>query len=71
MELNKMRPTSLDAAPVCLKVPEVADILGISRARAYQLVNSDGFPRIVIGQRFVIPKDALQTWIEKNTQTVG
>jgi len=69
MELAKNRLTTLDSAPMCLKVPEVAAVLGVSRAHAYQLVNSNGFPRLVIGKRFVIPKDALVEWIRANTQT--
>ena len=63
------RPTSLENAPVCLKVPEVAAILGVSRAHAYQLVNSNGFPKLTIGRRFVIPKEALAEWIKTNTTT--
>jgi len=69
MDRIDTRPTNLDDAPACLKVPEVAAILGVSRAQAYNLVNSNGFPRLMVGRRFVIPKEALINWIEQNTHT--
>ena len=37
--------TSYDELPLMLSVAEVAAVLGISRAGAYELVHSDGFPR--------------------------
>ncbi|MDR1668690.1 MAG: helix-turn-helix domain-containing protein [Oscillospiraceae bacterium] len=69
MAQTTTRPATLETAPACLRVPEVAAILGISRATAYALVNSEGFPRLAIGTRLVVPKDALERWISKNTKT--
>ena len=43
--------------PLMLSVPEVGEVLGISRAGAYELVRSAGFPHIKIGNRIVVPKD--------------
>ena len=54
-----------DDLPLMLSVPEVASVLGISRASAYDLVRSDGFPVIRIGKRVVIPKENLVEWINK------
>ena len=45
----------------------VAAVLGISRARAYELVHSEGFPALKIGSRIVVPKDKLREWIDANT----
>ena len=56
---------SYDDLPLMLSVPEVASALGISRAGAYDLVRSDGFPVIRIGKRVVIPKENLVEWINK------
>lgn len=56
---------SYDDLPLMLSVPEVASALGISRAGAYDLVRSDGFPVIRIGKRVVIPKENLVEWIKK------
>jgi len=48
MNQAKDRPVTLESAPDYLKAPEIAMLLGISRAHAYNLVNSDGFPRLMI-----------------------
>ena len=69
MQNTNVRPATIEEAPACLKVPEVAAILGISRARAYELANSTGFPRIPVGKRIVIPKNAFMDWMEANTVT--
>ena len=50
-----------------LSVPEMAAALGISRAGAYELVRTEGFPALKIGSRIVIPKDELRWWVKQNT----
>ena len=55
---------SYDELPLMLSVPEVATVLGISRAGAYELVHSSGFPSMKIGSRIVTPKDKLLAWID-------
>lgn len=47
-----------------LSVDEMAATLGISRPKAYELVHSDGFPRINVGRRIRIPRTSLERWIE-------
>ncbi len=42
--MRECRYTSYDALPVMLTAPEVGEVLGISRAAAYELVRSQGFP---------------------------
>jgi len=42
-------------------------VLGISRAGAYELVHSEGFPALRIGNRIVVPKYKLREWIDANT----
>lgn len=60
---------SYDELPLMLSVPEVAAVLGISRAGAYELVRSDGFPTLRIGSRIVVPKEKFIRWID--AQTLG
>ena len=52
--------------PLTLTAPEVGEVLGISRAAAYELVRSEGFPRMKIGKRILIPRDAFIRWIDEN-----
>ena len=61
---------SYDELPLMLSVPEVAAVLGISRAGAYELVRSEGFPALKIGSRIVVPKEKFIGWIDTQTAVV-
>ena len=65
--MNKTRYTNYDDLPLMLSVPDVASVLGLSRAGAYELVRSDGFPSLRIGSRIVVPKEKFIGWINANT----
>ena len=52
--------------PMALNAKQVAAVLGISRAGAYNLMRSEGFPILFNGKRMVVPKDRLMDWM--NTQ---
>ena len=65
--MNKTKYTNYDDLPLMLSVPDVASVLGISRAGAYELVRSDGFPSLRIGSRIVVPKDKFRGWIHATT----
>ena len=52
--------------PMALNANQVAAVLGTSRAGAYNLMRSEGFPTLFIGKRMVVPKDRLMDWM--NTQ---
>lgn len=56
---------SYDELPLMLSVPELAAVLGISRAGAYALVRSKDFPALTVGSRIIIPKDQLIQWINE------
>ena len=57
-----------DDLPLTLTVPEVGEVLGISRAGAYELVRSKGFPHMKIGTRILVPKDKFLVWIDAQTE---
>lgn len=56
-----------DNLPAVLNASQLASALGISRAGAYQLLNSETFPTLRIGKRLLVPKDRLIDWIDQNT----
>ena len=58
---------SYDELPLMLSVTDVAEVLGISRAGAYELVKTEGFPAFSIGSRIIIPKDEFIAWIKRQT----
>lgn len=64
--MNKCTYKNYDELPLMLNVVQVAAVLGISRAGAYELVHSEGFPALKIGSRIVVPKDKLREWIDAN-----
>ena len=57
-----------DDLPLTLTAQEVGEALGISRAAAYELVRSKGFPHMRIGTRILVPKDKFIQWIEDQTE---
>ena len=56
--MNECAYKNYDELPLMLNVVQVAAVLGISRAGAYELVHSEGFPTL---------KDKLWEWIDANT----
>ena len=53
-------------------VDEVAELLGISRPTAYQLVKREDFPSVRLSQRrIVVPADALREWLNRSETGEG
>lgn len=50
---------------LCVTVPEAAEMLGISRNFAYQLVREGKLPSIRFGKRILIPIAALKKMLEE------
>ena len=65
--MNECTYKNYDELPLMLNVVQVAAVLGISRAGAYELVHGEEFPALEIGSRIVVPKDKLREWIDANT----
>ena len=50
---------------LCVSVPEAAEMLGMSRNFAYQLVREGKLPSIRFGKRILIPRAALGRMLEE------
>jgi excisionase family DNA binding protein len=50
-----------------LRPTEVADTLGFSRSKAYELISAGVIPSIRIGASVRVPLDSLKTWIASQT----
>ena len=50
---------------LCITVPEAAEMLGISRNFAYELVEQKQLPVIKFGKRLLIPRLALEKMLGK------
>lgn len=66
--MNETKYKEYSDLPMMLTVPEMGEALGISRAAAYQLVRSKGFPSMKIGTRILVPKDKFIKWIDEQTE---
>lgn len=66
---ENMTYTSLDQLPLTLRADHLAAVLGISRAGAYNLMRSKGFPTIFIGKRMVVYRDKFIQWMDAQVST--
>ena len=60
--------TNFDELPIMLNPLQVGEVLGISRATAYNLFHSEGFPSVNIGTRLIVSKESLKQWIYDKEQ---
>ena len=58
---------SNDQLPCMLNADKMAKYLEISRAGAYELMHSEGFPLIRIGKRMIVPRDKFLEWVDNQT----
>ena len=54
--------------PLMISVPELAKVMGISRAGAYDFARRADFPKIKIGTRIVVPKQKFIEWVEQQVK---
>ena len=52
-------------------VNELAKVLNIGMNSAYCLVNSKDFPKLTVGRKILIPKKALEQWIDMNSKALA
>lgn len=55
-----------DDLPITFGPAEVAKILGISRNKAYELVNQPSFPKYRVGRKIVISKKHFISWMDEH-----
>ena len=55
-----------DQIPLFFGIPELMNILSISRGTAYAMVNGRGFPCGRVGSRIIISREQFLTWAEKS-----
>jgi predicted DNA-binding transcriptional regulator AlpA len=58
---------SLDELPAVFSVKVLQNIMGLSRALTYDLVKQEGFPKIRVNKRILVPKDAFIQWLDRQT----
>ena len=61
----------MDDGSLVLTVEEAARILRVSRAFAYELLNRGELPCIRLGRRILVPRRALERFIEERPAAAG
>ena len=57
--------TIINENKLVLNVEELANVLGISKPRAYDLTKKNGFPAVRVSERrIIIPVEGLCRWLE-------
>ena len=64
--MKESKYKSYEDLPLMLNVQMVADVLGISRSKAYELVSSKGVPVRKLGNRIIVPREQLVEWVRKS-----
>lgn len=57
-----------ETMPDVMDVKQIAQALHLSRAGAYNLMNSPSFPTLLIGGRKLVMKQDLIVWLKSRTQ---
>ena len=65
--MKESKYKSYEDLPLMLNVQMIADVLGISRSKAYELVSSDGFPSLKLGNRIIVPREQFVEWVQEQT----
>lgn len=60
---KRKRAATHDIEPWLVTVPEVAIILGIGKSKVYDLMASEGLPKVKFGTAVRVPVKALQDWL--------
>ncbi|HIT87040.1 MAG TPA: helix-turn-helix domain-containing protein [Candidatus Coprocola pullicola] len=60
---EKTKWNDYDALPLILDVTDIQHIMGISRASAYELVHTPGFPAVRSGRLIKVSKRAFFDWL--------
>ena len=56
---------SFSHLPLVLNATQLAGVLNISRANAYNLLHREDFPTLHIGQRMLVSRDRLVRWMDE------
>ena len=61
---------TMTEVPMFMTVMDVAALLGVSRASAYELVKEKGFPKLnVVHGRIIVPRDRFFEWLDSREKS--
>ena len=60
--------SSFNDLPLVLNAAQLAGVLNISRANAYNLLHREDFPTLQIGKRMLVSRDRLAQWMDEQAR---
>ena len=62
---NASSVSSFSDLPLVLNATQLANVLSISRANAYNLLHREDFPTLQIGKRMLVSRERLAQWMDE------
>ena len=56
----------MESEKLVYSAQEVAEMLGISRSYAYELIKNGTIPALQLGKKRVVPKETFIRWVNRN-----
>ena len=60
-----------DELPMFINADLLAELFGVSRASAYELMRERDFPSFRIGKRILVSRENLIAWVESRSEKGG
>ena len=61
----------MESERLTLTVEEAGELLGISRALAYEMARTGRLPTLRFGKRIVVPKKAIENMLERSVPAIA
>lgn len=70
-KLKKSMIKNYDELPMFINADLLAELFGVSRASAYELMRKRNFPSFRIGKRILVSRENLIAWVESRSEKGG
>ena len=69
--MKKSMIKNYDELPMFINATLLAELFGVSRASAYELMRERNFPSFRIGKRILVSRENLIAWVESRSEKGG
>ena len=69
--MKKSMIKNYDELPMFISANLLAELFGVSRASAYELMRERDFPSFRIGKRILVSRENLIAWVESRSEKGG
>ena len=69
--MKKSMIKNYDELPMFISANLLAELFGVSRASAYELMREKNFPSFRIGKRILVSRENLIAWVESRSEKGG